>query len=1041
MKKHLNPLAAGLAVALTTTAAYGADPTQPIASADVVFDEKDGILAIESEHFYKQTLTEQRAWYLSTTESIPDVKPDGDPGHAAGASGGAYIEALPDTRRTHADKLIHGENFSNVPGKIAILHYKVKVNKPGRYYGWVRAFSTTSEDNGLHFGLNGEWPESGQRWQTVKKHDWNWDCKQRTTKVHVGVPMQLWLDIDKAGEHELQIAMREDGIELDKFVLAMDKEFRPSGLGPMPVVAKGTAPDAFKYVEPNPKPKTQTSAPATPPATLTLSANDFIEGSDGYYLDRDKWLAINPDAHKSAQAQSAFPFPSGRYHLTLEAVGEEDGQSTYEVLVNDVSTGKFTCPLSKQQFEEGPAFHSTWKNIAIGSGDVITLRSQIASSDGQEYSRARIHRISFVAADDATKSAVAKMPKEEKPEAKVAKKNLEPLVMPREADGDGSVTISGELKQWHKVTVTLNGPYAHENDNAPNPFTDYALNVTFTHESGSPSYSVPGYFAADGNAANTSAKSGTHWRAHLSPDKAGSWNYSISFNKGKDVALGADGGKAAASFSGKKGTFTIAASDKSGRDFRSKGRLQYVGKHHLQFAGSGEYFLKAGADAPETMLAYADFDDTTAKSRKSPIKTWKPHVKDWSDGDPTWKDGKGKGLIGALNYLAGKGVNAFSFLPYNAGGDGNNIWPFVSRDEKFHYDCSKLDQWGIVFDHATMKGLYLHFKMQENEMDDDRRGQKGVGGGIPESLDGGKLGRERKLYCRELIARFGHALALNWNIGEENTQSTEEIVDMVKFIHDTDPYDHNIVIHTFPNQQEKVYTPLLGNKSLLTGASLQNHWDVVHQRTLQWLRASAKAGRLWVVANDEQGSANTGVPPDLGFEGFDGKLKDGKKVQTTDDIRKYTLWGNLMAGGAGVEYYFGYQLPQNDLICEDFRSRDQSWDYCRIALTFFKEQSIPFWEMANANALIGNERDDNSKFCFAKKGEAYLVYLPQGGTTHLDLTDDAGGSFSVQWFNPRTGGSLQDGSVTTLKSGTKNELGNAPSDAEQDWLIVVKKKA
>jgi len=38
--------------------------------------------------------------------------------------------------------------------------------------------------------------------------------------------------------------------------------------------------------------------------------------------------------------------------------------------------------------------------------------------------------------------------------------------------------------------------------------------------------------------------------------------------------------------------------------------------------------------------------------------------------------------------------------------------------------------------------------------------------------------RQRKLYCREVIARFAHNLALNWNIGEENTQSTEEIVDM-----------------------------------------------------------------------------------------------------------------------------------------------------------------------------------------------------------------------------------------------------------------------
>ncbi len=77
-----------------------------------------------------------------------------------------------------------------------------------------------------------------------------------------------------------------------------------------------------------------------------------------------------------------------------------------------------------------------------------------------------------------------------------------PLVEPRRPNGDGSVAVSGELKQWHKVTLTLDGPYAHEKDQNPNPFTDVAMSVAFTHESGAPRYVVPGYFAADGRAAN-----------------------------------------------------------------------------------------------------------------------------------------------------------------------------------------------------------------------------------------------------------------------------------------------------------------------------------------------------------------------------------------------------------------------------------------------------------------------------------------------------------------------------------------------------------
>ena len=345
-----------------------------------------------------------------------------------------------------------------------------------------------------------------------------------------------------------------------------------------------------------------------------------------------------------------------------------------------------------------------------------------------------------------------------------------------QSDGNGDVVISGELKQWHKLTLTLDGPLVRESDDAPNPFTDYRMAVTFRHESGSPEYAVPGYFAADGDAANSSADTGTKWRAHLSPDEVGRWTYRVSFVQGELAALDPSlAGTALAKYDGKTGSFEIGPTDKAGRDLRGEGRLQYVGKHHLRFAGSGRYFLKAGPDAPETLLAYADFDGTRAgKARKArpgeaiPTKVlhrYEPHLQDWRSGDPTWKDGKGQGLIGALNYLAGKGCNSFSFLPYNAGGDGDNVWPFVERNDKLHYDCSKLDQWQIVFDHAQKLGLYLHFKLQETEIDDNRagHGKDAKDRKVETSLDGGDLGVERKLYCRELIARFGHELALNWN--------------------------------------------------------------------------------------------------------------------------------------------------------------------------------------------------------------------------------------------------------------------------------------
>lgn len=611
-------------------------------------------------------------------------------------------------------------------------------------------------------------------------------------------------------------------------------------------------------------------------------------------------------------------------------------------------------------------------------------------------------------------------------------------VIQRQPDGNGTVAISGELKQWHKVTLTLDGPFATESDNEPSPFTDLAFSVTITHESGSPKFVVPGYFAADGDAANSNAESGTRWLAHLSPDKTGAWNYRVSFKKGRHAALDG-GGSSLKPFDGQTGSFQIAASNKSGRDFRAQGRLTYLGGHHLQFAGSKQCFLKAGPDSPETLLGYADFDGTTAgKPDKVPLKTWQPHVGDWKPGDPTWKDGKGKGLIGALNYLAAKGVNAFSFLTYNAAGDGDNVWPFIERNDKLHYDCSKLDQWGIVFDHATALGLHLHFKLQENESDDERLGMNRKPGKLAEALDGGKLGHERKLYCREIIARFGHALALNWNIGEENTQSADEVRDMVKYLHDTDPYDHPIVLHTFPPEMGKVYRPLIGDKSLLSGVSLQTSWRQSHQRTLQWRNESAAAGRPWVVAHDEQTPASLGVPPDPGYKGHDGIAAENdpkgpkgegytaSKPYTMHDVRKLCLWGHFMAGGAGVEYYFGYKLPENDLVLEDFRSRDKSWDYCRIALNFFRDEKIPFAAMKNANALIGNTNDDNSNYCLAKPGELYLIYLPNGGSAKMVNE----GKHTLQWFNPRDG---SKGSVFAFD-------GTLSAPDANDWLAVIRRQ-
>jgi hypothetical protein len=69
---------------------------------------------------------------------------------------------------------------------------------------------------------------------------------------------------------------------------------------------------------------------------------------------------------------------------------------------------------------------------------------------------------------------------------------------------------------------------------------------------------------------------------------------------------------------------------------------------------------------------------------------------------------------------------------------------------------------------------------------------------------------------------------------------------------------------------------------------------------------SKETGKPWVVAIDEPGDARNALITD-------------KENPTHDNARKNALWGMFMAGGAGVEWYFGYDHPESDLTCENWR--------------------------------------------------------------------------------------------------------------------------
>jgi hypothetical protein len=191
----------------------------------------------------------------------------------------------------------------------------------------------------------------------------------------------------------------------------------------------------------------------------------------------------------------------------------------------------------------------------------------------------------------------------------------------------------------------------------------------------------------------------------------------------------------------------------------------------------------------------------------------------------------------------------------------------------------------------------------------------------------------------------------------------------------------------------------------------------VHERVKKWVDESAKSGKRWLVNLDEIGPAWKGVMPDS---------HDAQH----DTVRQDCLWGTLLAGGAGVEWYCGYRYPHNDLNLEDFRSRDIWWKQSTIATRFV--QQFPLEEMkCNDDAI-----NVKGAFVLEKPGEIYLAYLP-AGTQNAKINLSGGKTYSVKWFNPRDGGEMQVGSLVSNQGKGFQSLGNPPSDTEKDWLVVV----
>lgn len=571
--------------------------------------------------------------------------------------------------------------------------------------------------------------------------------------------------------------------------------------------------------------------------------------------------------------------------------------------------------------------------------------------------------------------------------------------------------VTGELKKWHPLTISFFGPFASETDEQPNPFLDYRLLVTFVGPD-SQVYNVPGFFAGDGQGHGE----GNIWQVRFAPDEEGLWQYYASFRKGPEVAISLDPDSGnPSSFDGTVGAFLVGELAPEAPGFLRWGRLEYVHDHYLKFR-DGSYWLKGGTDSPENFLGYRGFDNTIDQGGNIPnfLHSYSPHIVDWQQGDPDFTSidsgYDARGIIGALNYLSNHHVNSIYLLLMNLGGDGQDTYPFVgtsgSHFDNTHYDISKLDQWNIVFEHAQRRGIALHMVLNETEAANRQW------------LDAGELGVERKLFYREMVARFGYLLALKWNLSEENVFHVEQLHEFANYIQALDWAQHPLAFHT-PSNYFADYDQVVGDYQF-TVTSIQYNGELAGNYVETWRKRSFASGWPWVIDMDENNPAGIGLTP-----------------WNTDELRKQMLYDVYFSGG-NIEWYAGYHdLPiGGDLRLEDFRTREPMWEQMWYARNFMQE-NLPFWEISpRDDLLIGESEKHGGGEVLAKDGIIYAIFLPET-TPGVQLTvGNTAEAYSLKWFNPRTG-HFEGTPIMAIVNESRLDLGMPPSEIGADWVVLV----
>jgi len=160
------------------------------------------LVVMEAEHFDRNIAAGNSSWNLVTSPTS--------------FSGDGAMRALPDV----------GRDLGQVAANSPRMDYQVRFVTNGTHSLWIRGMATSSNDDWVLVGIDGQVTRHGTIVAFPKTGDYAWGntSEESSFLAQVAVP--------SAGEHLVTVWMSKDGFVLDKILLTTDSRFTPAGTGP-----------------------------------------------------------------------------------------------------------------------------------------------------------------------------------------------------------------------------------------------------------------------------------------------------------------------------------------------------------------------------------------------------------------------------------------------------------------------------------------------------------------------------------------------------------------------------------------------------------------------------------------------------------------------------------------------------------------------------------------------------------------------------------------------------------------------------------------